>query len=151
MGERRPVLRLAGQHVQRRLHAGQPRRRQPQDLHRDELAHAPYYADCRWKTQNVSVHDNAFSLDAAHVPACKLGNGCGFNAIFSNWGTFPSWSPYKGAVIENAISFHQNNVFSHNAYTGTWGFMLQDQSGILNLLKWQAAPALQDLGSTMKP
>ncbi len=115
------------------------------------VAHAPYYADCRWKTQNVSVHDNSFSLDAAHVPACKLGNGCGFNAIFSNWGTYPSWSPYKGDVIENAIAFHQNNVFSHNAYTGTWGFMLPDQGGILSLAKWQAAPAHQDLGSTMKP
>jgi hypothetical protein len=115
------------------------------------VGHAPYYDDCRWKTQNVSVHDNTFNLTASHITACKFSNGCGFNGIFSNWGTYPSWSPYKAAVIENAISFHQNNVFAHNTYTGGWEFMLMDQSGIVNLATWQAAPAHQDIGSTMLP
>ena len=152
VGERRPVLRFTGQHVGRRLHAGRSRRRQPQDLQLVEREpRAPYYADCRWKTQNVSVHDNTFSLDAAHVAGCKFSTGCGFNGMFSNWGTYPSWSPYKAAVIEDAITFHQNNVFSDNTYTGAWEFMLHDQGAVVNFANWQATPSHQDLGSTMNP
>jgi hypothetical protein len=115
------------------------------------VSHAPYYDDCRWKTQNVSVHDNAFNLNASNVAGCKFSAGCGFNGIFSNWGTYPSWSPYKAAVIEDAITYHQSNVFSNNAYNGAWEFMLHDQSGIDTFAQWQAAPAHQDVGSTMTP
>jgi hypothetical protein len=114
------------------------------------VSHAPYYDDCRWKTQNVSVRDNAFTLDASHVAGCKFSTGCGFNGIFSNWGTYPSWSPYKAAAIEDAITYHQNNVFSNNAYSGAWEFMLHDQSAV-SFAKWQATPSQQDVGSTMNP
>ena len=57
---------------------------------------APYYDDCRWKTQNVSVHDNTFNHNPGAIAGCSPSTGCGYNGIFSNWGTFPSWSPYQG-------------------------------------------------------
>ena len=119
VGERRPLLRLAGQHVRRRLHARRTRRRQPQDVHRGERRHmrrTTTTAGGRRRTCRCTTTRSTSTLPTS--PACKFANGCGFNGIFSNWGTYPSWSPYKGAVIENAITFHQNNVFADNTYTG---------------------------------
>jgi hypothetical protein len=93
----------------------------------------PYYGDCRWKTQNVSVHDNTFSLTTANMPSsCTLANSCGLNGVFSNWGTYPSWSPYTGEVIENAISSGQNNHFANNSYTGPWKLMYHDQGTLIS-------------------
>jgi hypothetical protein len=92
----------------------------------------PYYSDCRWKTQNVSVHDNTFSLDTSNMPpSCTTANSCGLNGIFSNWGTYPSWSPYIGPVIEDAITNTQNNSFSHNTYNGPWYLMYHDQATLI--------------------
>jgi hypothetical protein len=115
------------------------------------IALAPYFSDCRWKTQNISVHDNVFQLDASKVPGCQLNSGCGFNGLFSQWGTYPSWSPYKEQTVEDAITFHQNNVFAHNTYVGPWRVMAHDQGTQLSLSTWQAAPYNQDAGSTMRP
>jgi hypothetical protein len=108
----------------------------------------PYYADCRWKTQNVAVDHNAFSFAAADIPGCAASVSCGFQGLFSNYGTYPNWSPYKGEVIERAITFKQHDVFSDNAYTGPWLFMAHDQGTILSAAAWQAAPYDQDAGST---
>jgi hypothetical protein len=87
----------------------------------------PYFSDCRWKTQNVSVHDNSFSLTPANVPGCTSASMCGFNAMFSNWGTYPPWSPYQGPIVQNAIASTQNNHFVGNSYDGPWRMMLHDQ------------------------
>jgi len=55
---------------------------------------SPDYFDlCRWKTQNVLVDHNVFSLDPAKVPLCARLTGCGYNGLFSNFGTYPDWSP----------------------------------------------------------
>jgi hypothetical protein len=115
------------------------------------IDHAPYFDDCRWKTQNLFVHDNTFALDPAKVPGCALNKGCGLNGVFSQWGTYPSWSPYQGQIVENAITFHQNNVFAHNAYTGTWRIMAHDQGTELQLSAWQGSPYNQDRNSSMHP
>lgn len=112
---------------------------------------APYLSDCRWKTQNVSVHDNVFRLDPAKVGAkCTAANGCGFQAVFSNYGTFPDWSPYKGDTVEKAITLGQANVFSKNTYVGPWRFLAKDQGTQLTFAQWQAAPYGQDVGSVSK-
>ena len=42
-------------------------------------------------------------------PDCTSAKYCGFNGIFSGWG---SWSPYHGATVENHITFDQNNHFT---------------------------------------
>ena len=109
----------------------------------------PYYSDCRWKSQNIQVAANTFSLTPSHIgAACTPANGCGFQGLFSNWGTYPSWSPYQGDVIEQAITFNQSNVFSNNTYVGPWQFMAHDQDVTLTAAQWQAAPYKQDAGSS---
>ena len=80
------------------------------------IAAEPYYSDCRWKTQNVSGHHNQFRLDRSAV-GCDVAY-CGKQGLFSDYGTYPSWSPYKGTVIQQAITFERNNHFSDNAYIG---------------------------------
>jgi hypothetical protein len=107
---------------------------------------SPYYAECRWKTQNVAVHNNTFVLDPG---TCPSNADCGMNAVFSNWGTYPSWSPYHGPVIEQAITFNQDNRFYANTYRGAWRILAHDQGTTLTVSQWQGAPYGQDTGSTL--
>ncbi|MEV4314105.1 right-handed parallel beta-helix repeat-containing protein [Actinocrispum sp. NPDC049592] len=110
---------------------------------------APYLDDCRWKTQNVRVHDNDLRTDPANIlPGC-FPDYCGHNAILSNWGTYPDWSPYMQDLVQQNITFNQNNVFTHNHYTGSWRFMARDTGlDLLTPAQWQAAPYHQDVDST---
>jgi parallel beta helix pectate lyase-like protein len=107
----------------------------------------PYYDDCRWKTQNVLVSHNIFTFDPARVgPKCTLANYCGFNGIFSGGG---SWPPYDGSVVEDHITFDQDNRFMSNIYNGPWQFMVHDQGQAVDWGTWQGNPYHQDAGSTM--
>ena len=115
---------------------------------RGKIRKEPYCSDCRWKTRNVAVSNNLFSFDPTHVRDCSPSVSCGLQGLFSNWGTYPRWSPYKGPVIEKAITFHQNDVFSGNTYTGPWEYMAHDQSRVLTFQEWRRAPYRQDRGST---
>lgn len=115
---------------------------------RGKIRNEPYFSDCRWKTQNVSVSGNRFTFDASHIAGCKPSASCGLQGLFSNWGTFPKWSPYKGPLVEKAITFHQDDSFSNNAYTGPWEFMAHDQSRVLTFAQWHRRPYRQDRGST---
>ena len=75
------------------------------------IATAPLYDDCRWKTQRVYVRENTFEFDS-QTPGCLA--LCGRMAVLSNYGTFPEWSPYKGTVISDAITFRQDNRWYDN-------------------------------------
>jgi hypothetical protein len=108
----------------------------------------PYIDDCRWKTQNVSVDHNAFDFNAAAVgPSCSAATGCGFQGIFSEYGTFPSWSPYQNTVVEQSITYDQNNHFTNNTYNGPWQFMVHQQGTVVSWKAWTSAPYRQDSGS----
>jgi parallel beta-helix repeat protein len=107
----------------------------------------PYYGDCRWKTQNVRVSDNDFIFNPADIgPACTPANYCGFNGIFSHWGSVP---PYDGTVVEKNITFDQNNHFASNTYSGPWRFMVLQQGNAVSWATWRAKPYDQDAGSTL--
>ena len=107
----------------------------------------PYINDCRWKTQNVLVSHNYFTFDPAKIgPDCTSANYCGFNGIFSQWG---SWSPYHGTMVENHITFDQNNHFASNTYSGPWQFVVHGQDTTVNWAMWRGNPYNQDVGSTM--
>ena len=54
---------------------------------------------------------------------CTSDRGCGLNGVFSQVGTYPDWSPYKGYVVPDNITFHQRNVWRSNRHTGPWRFM----------------------------
>ncbi len=115
------------------------------------IAEQPYLSDCRWKTQNVRVHDNVFNLNPAKVSAnCGFSSGCGYNGLFSNWGTFPAWSPYKKSIVQDAITFHQGNRFFNNTYAGPWNFIVHEQGNRVNWASWQGAPYGQDQDSVVK-
>ncbi|MGW6277604.1 right-handed parallel beta-helix repeat-containing protein [Kribbella sp. NPDC055071] len=115
------------------------------------ISKQPYLGDCRWKTQNVRVHDNVFSLDPEAIGAtCATRSGCGSNGLFSNWGTFPTWSPYKEKTIQDAITFHQGNRFFDNTYAGPWNFIVHEQGTRVNWAAWQGAPYGQDPDSVIK-
>ena len=111
------------------------------------ISTAPYYSDCRWKTQNVKVHHNTFKMDRANFVNCST-KMCGRNAIFSNYGTYPSWSPYKADKISKAIVYDQGNVFSNNTYVGTWNFTALDTGNLVTPSEWTAATYKQDAGSS---
>lgn len=107
-------------------------------------------SDCRWKTVNVLVEQNTFVLRAAALPACTPANGCGFNGLFSNYGTYPSWSPYKGETVAKAITFGQNNLWRANTYRGPWNFVATSTGHVIGWSAWRSAPYRQDAGSTLR-
>ena len=112
------------------------------------VATAPYLDDCRWKTQNVLVEDNLFVLDADAVPGCAAAQGCGYNGLLSNYGTYPDWSPYQGEVVGERVAFEQGNRWRSNTYRGRWAFVSPAQGDVLSPRQWQSAPFAQDVGST---
>jgi hypothetical protein len=94
-----------------------------------------YSANCRWRTQNVTVADNTFRFDPRVIgPSCTVAHHCGYNGLFSNYGT----PPYKGWVVPVSISDGQHDVFRDNRYEGPWrfdGFALGDR---LSWRRWRA-------------
>jgi hypothetical protein len=110
----------------------------------------PYINDCRWKTQNVSVENNIFDFSPAEVSKlCTTKADCGFQGIFSQFGTFPSWSPYQGTIVEQHITRDQNNHFSGNTYDGPWQFMAGAQGNVVSWWAWRSSPYDQDVKSVL--
>jgi hypothetical protein len=113
------------------------------------IGQEPYYGDCRWKTQNVSVNNNIFEFTQSAVGnGCSKATLCGFQGLFSEYGTYPSWSPYKATVVGQHLALSQDNHFSSNVYSGPWLFMAAQQGNIISSPRWQAAPYHQDANST---
>nr|WP_203645949.1 right-handed parallel beta-helix repeat-containing protein [Streptomyces sp. SID14478] len=121
------------------------------DTHRCKkpgIGTAPLFADCRWKTQRVDIHDNRFVLDKSVV---KCTTKCDRMAVLANYGTYPDWSPYKGEGVAEAITGKQHNRWHDNVYVGPWKFVAQDQSKVLGFGQWQGAEYRQDAHSTLAP
>ncbi|WP_327575977.1 MULTISPECIES: right-handed parallel beta-helix repeat-containing protein [unclassified Streptomyces] len=112
------------------------------------IAQAPLYADCRWKTQRVDIHDNRFVLDKS-VLKCTV--KCDRMAVLANYGTYPDWSPYQGKRVADAITTEQHNRWHDNVYLGPWQFVAHDPSQVLDFGQWQGTPYQQDAGSTLDP
>jgi hypothetical protein len=108
---------------------------------------SPYYDDCRWKTRRLRITHNTFVNHPGAIPGCRADTGCGYQGLFSNWGTSPAWSPYQGSVIERAIAYHQGNRWEENRYLGRWRFMVKDQSTVVSWHGWRSRYG-QDRGST---
>jgi hypothetical protein len=117
----------------------------------DTIREDPYFDDCRWKTQNVHVTRNLFSYAPKRVgPDCRPAAGCGYNGLFSNWGSWPPWSPYHGDVVERQITFEQQNLFEDNTYVGPWRFVAEEQGNVVTLEAWQDDPYGQDTTSVVR-
>jgi len=113
------------------------------------IARPPLLSDCRWRTQNVSVTNNDFIMNRAAI-GCTTQASCGQQALLSQYGTSPSWSPYLGNTVQQAITFGQNNHFSGNRYRGSWRFTGFETGRSLPLAAWQGAPYGQEAASTMQ-
>lgn len=113
------------------------------------IAGNPYFNDCRWKTQRLNISDNTFSMTPSHIPGCTPAAGCGWMGVFSQYGTTPSWSPYKAYVVPDNITFHQGNLWKDNTYSGAWHFMAHTLGNEVTWGQWRAAPYAQDAGSTL--
>jgi hypothetical protein len=117
------------------------------------------FNDCRWKTQNVSVTDNTFDFTPSDIGSnCTPANGCGYNGIFSEYGTT---APFTAWVVPKNIADNQNNHFSNNTYTGPWSFMGPDMGVTATWSQWTNGFTdnsdssgihfdAQDAGSTLK-
>ncbi|MCK2214545.1 right-handed parallel beta-helix repeat-containing protein [Actinomadura sp. ATCC 31491] len=112
------------------------------------IASEPLYTDCRWWTKNVDVHHNTFAFDPADVHGGCPTQYCGHMALLSNWGTYPDWSPYKGAVIQQAIVHESNNSWHDNTYTGPWQFRVTDMGKRITPGEWAGPQYGQDARST---
>ncbi|MCQ8193208.1 right-handed parallel beta-helix repeat-containing protein [Streptomyces rugosispiralis] len=121
--------------------------RDPDRCAKPAIAKQPLYADCRWKTQRVDIHDNRFVLDKS-VVKCTV--KCDRMAVLANYGTYPDWSPYQGEGVAEAITHKQHNRWHHNVYLGPWQFVAHDPSRVLDFGQWQIAPYQQDAGSTLR-
>jgi hypothetical protein len=93
----------------------------------------------------VHVRENTFEFDS-ETPGCR--SLCGRMAVLSNWGTFPTWSPYKAWAVSDAITFQQENRWYDNRYYGPWTFVAHNTSRALSIDQWLAAPYNQDACST---
>jgi hypothetical protein len=108
-----------------------------------------YYDLCRWKTQYISLTSNLFRFEPAKISSsCSTAKGCGFIGLFSEWGSDPSWSPYKGRSVEYHITFGQHNHFAGNTYQGPWRFMALEQNQVVSWQTWRQRYH-QDTNSTM--
>jgi hypothetical protein len=111
----------------------------------------PYISDCRWKVQNVMVTNNTFTFNPATVGQSCLQNKdtCGFNGLFSEYGSDPWWSPFMADMVPDNIVYHQNNHFQSNRYHGPWQFMIWEEGTVVSWYEWRASPYHADAGSTM--
>jgi hypothetical protein len=103
----------------------------------------PYFGDCRWKTQNALVEFNQFTFTPSALgKACTAASNCGYNGVFSEYGSDPSWSPYKADIVPTNITLHQNNKFYDNTYSGPWCFMGWQLGTSVSFKQWQAAASI---------
>ncbi|WP_394840967.1 right-handed parallel beta-helix repeat-containing protein [Pendulispora brunnea] len=110
-----------------------------------QVGNEPYLTDCRWHAQNVEVTNNEFRFDPTVVPCA--GTYCGVQALMATGENNIPWSPYTVASVQNAVMFGNGNVFANNHYYGPWRFA-KGYGEKIRFDTWQAAPFLQDQGST---
>ena len=106
------------------------------------IASRPLYDDCRWKSNNVQVHHNVFRVTPGNIGCSSY--LCSSQAVLSNYGTWPSFSPYRAERVQTAITFQQNNRFFANTYIGPWRFVAFETGRVLTFNQWRAAPYNQD-------
>jgi hypothetical protein len=115
----------------------------------DLIGTKPYIDDCRWKTQHLRVQGNLFRFTPSHLgPTCTTEELCGFNGLFSQYGSSPEWSPYQDTVVMDDITFAQDNRWLENRYEGPWNFMAWEMGTPVPRSTWRGPRYQQDAGST---
>lgn len=109
----------------------------------------PYLGDCRWKTQNFLIEHNVFSFSPSAVGnGCSRALLCGFNGVFSEYGSDPSWSPYQADMVPTDIAYRQHNVFKANTYTGPWCFQGWQEGTSVGWNQWRGGLNAANVGNS---
>jgi hypothetical protein len=127
----------------------------------------PYFANCNWWVQYLTVTDNSFSMNANPTKAWKAGSvtdclaatGCGYMVLYANQGACTNgcfWSPYAASFDADYLSSKAaHNVWSDNRYTwsgpGAWSFEAGGTGHTLSRQAWRGVPYGQDSGSSFSP
>lgn len=95
----------------------------------------------------MQVTSNLFDFTPGDIGGnCTTANFCGFNGLFSEYGTIP---PFQGTGVENNITFNQDNEFTGNTYCGPWQFDALSQGNVYTYAQWTGSPYNQDAASTL--
>ena len=92
---------------------------------KSKIKKEPFFEDCRWKTQNVVVEGNAFTIDPSKIPCCKPSKGCGFNGVFSNYGTYPPGRPTREKSCKRTSLSSRTTCGGTTPTSGNWHFMVE--------------------------
>lgn len=106
----------------------------------------PFRSDCRWHARAIDVSGNEFRFDPAAAPCSS--DYCGVQALLATGADNLPWSPYTVAAIQDEVMFGAGNHFADNRYYGPWLFAKR-WGGRIGFAAWQAAPYLQDAGSSI--
>jgi nitrous oxidase accessory protein NosD len=112
-----------------------------------QIASEPFRSDCRWHARAIEVSGNEFRFDPTAVP-CGSSDYCGVQALLATGANNLPWSPYTVAAIQDEVMFGAGNHFADNRYYGPWQFAKRWGERI-GFAAWQAAPYLQDAGSSI--
>jgi hypothetical protein len=96
------------------------------------------------------VTHNRFIVDPSKIPRCTRDALCGYQGLFSNYGTYPDWSPYQAYVVPNHITYHQDNRWADNIYIGPWHFMSHTLGDTVSWKRWRSPRLGQDAGSVRR-
>jgi hypothetical protein len=116
----------------------------------------PYFANCNWDVQGVTISGNTFATDAnptgsykaGQVTDCTAALGCGYMVNYANTGACTNgceFSPYAGQADADFVkSPASGNKWSDNTYawTGTsagWSFELGGTGQVFTSGQWCAA------------
>ena len=126
----------------------------------------PYFDNCNWWVQNLTVSHNSFSVNAnrsktwkaGSVTNCLASTGCGYMVLYATTGACTTgcfWSPYAGNVNADFIrSRAAHNVWVNNTYTwagpGAWSFEAGGTGNVLSQSAWRSSPYDQDSGSAFR-
>ena len=103
---------------------------------------------CRWRSENVKVHNNTFEMTSAATWCSATATNCGRNAIHAFQTSYPIIGPYTLSGIQTAISKNQGNSFYNNTYYGSWKFAIPTGgTTALTPAVWQSTWG-QDVNST---
>ena len=93
----------------------------PQSCSAANINRQPYYERLPLEDAERDGRTQPIRLQPSDIgPSCTPANECGFQGMFSEYGTYPAWSPYQKTIIEQQITFDQNNHFRSNTYDGPW-------------------------------
>jgi hypothetical protein len=116
---------------------------------KSKVKRQPFFDDCRWKTERRGGRERFCVRSHQDPPLFTAATALASTALL-DYRTYPRWSPYKGEIVQEAITFEQNNVWRSNTYTWGWHFVVEEYGHVVMWDECQSATYHQDAGSSMR-